>query len=211
MIRQFLYNCVALAVIVDPIGTAAIFAGLTGGEPAAFRRRMALRGTAVAFGLALFFAFGGEFLLRALGVTLPSFQVAGGALLFLLATDMVFARHSGLRETTEAEAREAERSVDISVFPLAVPLLAGPGCLTSIVLLMRQADHSPLGQALVVLALAVVMLGALVALLTAGRLVAMLGVTGTNVISRVLGIILAALAAELLLGGIRASLFPPQA
>jgi multiple antibiotic resistance protein len=207
MMRQFLYNCVALVVIVDPVGTAAIFAGLAGGEPAELRRRMALRGTSVAFGVALFFAFGGEFLLRALGVTLPAFQVAGGALLFLLATDMVFARHSGLRRTTAAETREAEQSTDISVFPLAVPLLAGPGCLTSIVLLMRQAEGSPAAEALVVLALAIVMLGALVSLLVAGRIVAVLGVTGTNVISRVLGIILAALAAELLLSGIRAALF----
>jgi multiple antibiotic resistance protein len=209
--RQFLYNCVTLAVIVDPVGTAAIFAGLATGHTAAFRRRMALRGTAVAFGLALFFAFGGEFLLRALGVSLPAFQVAGGALLFLLATDMVFARHhTGLRETTDAETREAEQSADISVFPLAVPLLAGPGCLTSIVLLMRQAEGSAAAEALVVLALAIVMLAALVSLLVAGRLVAVLGVTGTNVVSRVLGIILTALAAELLLSGVRAVLFAPQ-
>jgi multiple antibiotic resistance protein len=170
-----------------------------------------LRGTAVAFGLALFFAFGGEFLLRALGVTLPAFQVAGGALLFLLATDMVFARPSGLRHTTEAETREARRSPDISVFPLAVPLLAGPGCLTSIVLLMRQADGSRSAEGLVILALALVMLAAFVSLLAAGRLVALLGVTGTNVISRVLGIILAALAAELLLSGLHAALLAPAA
>jgi multiple antibiotic resistance protein len=209
MLQQFIYNCVTFVVIIDPVGTAAIFAGLAGGEAAEFRRRMALRGTAVAFGLALFFAFGGEFLLRALGVSLPAFQVAGGALLFLLATDMVFARHSGLRQTTAAETREAQRSLDISVFPLAVPLLAGPGCLTSIVLLMRQTEGAPAAEALVVLALALVMLGALVSLLAAGRLVALLGVTGTNVISRVLGIILAALAAELLLSGLRAALFTP--
>jgi multiple antibiotic resistance protein len=209
MLQQFIYNCVTFVVIIDPVGTAAIFAGIAGGEAAEFRRRMALRGTAVAFGLALFFAFGGEFLLRALGVSLPAFQVAGGALLFLLATDMVFARHSGLRQTTAAETREAQRSLDISVFPLAVPLLAGPGCLTSIVLLMRQTEGSPAAEALVVLALALVMLGALVSLLAAGRLVALLGVTGTNVISRVLGIILAALAAELLLSGLRAALFTP--
>jgi multiple antibiotic resistance protein len=206
LLRQFLYNCVALAVIIDPVGTAAIAAGLTRAGSDAHRRRMALRGTLVATALLLFFAFAGEFLLRALGVELPAFQVAGGALLFLLATEMVFARHSGLRQTTADENAEAQRSEDISVFPLAIPLLAGPGALTSIVLLMRQAAGDPLAQALVILALAIVMAGTLAALLAATRIVRLLGVTGTNVVSRVLGVILAALAAQLFLTGVRATL-----
>jgi multiple antibiotic resistance protein len=206
MLRQFLYNCVALAVIVDPVGTAAIFAGLTRAGSDAHRRSMALRGTLIAALLLLFFAFGGEFMLRALGVELPEFQVAGGALLFLLATEMVFARHSGLRETTEDEAAEARQSEDISVFPLAIPLLAGPGALTSIVLLMRQADGDPVAQALVVLALAIVMAATLVALFVAGRILRLLGVTGTSVVSRVLGVVLAALASQLLLTGARTAL-----
>jgi multiple antibiotic resistance protein len=207
MLRQFIFNCVALAVIVDPVGTAAIFAGLTRNGSDAHRRRMALRGTLIATGLILSFAFGGEFLLLALGVELPAFQVAGGVLLFLLATEMVFARHSGLRQTTDDEAAEAERSEDISVFPLAIPLLAGPGALTSIVLLMRQAGGAPTAKALVVLALVLVMLGTFAVLLTAGPLLRLLGVTGTNVVSRVLGVILAALAAQLLLTGVRQALF----
>jgi len=207
MLRQFVFNCVALVVIVDPVGTAAIFAGLTRNGSDAHRRRMALRGTLIATGLILSFAFGGEFLLLALGVELPAFQVAGGVLLFLLATEMVFARHSGLRQTTDDETAEAERSEDISVFPLAIPLLAGPGALTSIVLLMRQAGGAPEAKALVVLALVLVMLGTFAVLLTAGPLLRLLGVTGTNVVSRVLGVILAALAAQLLLTGVRQALF----
>ncbi|HEY0524181.1 MAG TPA: MarC family protein [Stellaceae bacterium] len=207
MLRQFIFNCVALVVIVDPVGTAAIFAGLTRNGSDAHRRRMALRGTLIATGLILSFAFGGEFLLLALGVELPAFQVAGGVLLFFLATEMVFARHSGLRQTTDDETAEAERSEDISVFPLAIPLLAGPGALTSIVLLMRQAGGAPSAKALVVLALVLVMLGTFAVLLTAGPLLRLLGVTGTNVVSRVLGVILAALAAQLLLTGVRQALF----
>jgi multiple antibiotic resistance protein len=207
VLRAFLYNCVALAVIVDPVGTAAIAAGLMRSASEEHRRRMALRGTAIATILLLLFAFGGEFLLRALGVEPPAFQVAGGALLFLLATEMVFARSSGLRQTTEDEASEARRSEDVSVFPLAIPLLAGPGALTSVVLQMRQADGNVVAQTLVILALGIVMAGTLAALLAATRILRLLGVTGTNVVSRVLGVILAALAAQLLLAGVRSALF----
>jgi multiple antibiotic resistance protein len=119
---------------------------------------------------------------------------------------MVFAHESGLRQPTRAEADEAQRSVDISVFPLAIPLIAGPGALTSLVLLMRQADGAIEAQALVLLALAAVMGLTCTALLGAGRLLRLLGVTGAHVVSRVLGVVLAALAAELLLSGIRLGL-----
>src|SRR3954466_3425184 len=203
---RLVYDLVTLAVIIDPIGTAAIFAALSQHTPPAARRAMALRGTAITAGICVAFAFGGEALLRAMGVSLAAFQAAGGALLFLLATDMVFAHASGLRQPTRAEADEAQRSVDISVFPLAIPLIAGPGALTSLVLLMRQADGAIEAQALVLLALAAVMGLTCTALLGAGRLLRLLGVTGAHVVSRVLGVVLAALAAELLLSGIRLGL-----
>jgi len=112
---RFVYDLVTLAVIIDPIGTAAIFAALSQSTPPGGRRAMAVRGTAIAAGICVAFAFGGEALLRAMGVSLAAFQAAGGALLFLLATDMVFAHESGLRQPTRAEADEAQRSVDISV------------------------------------------------------------------------------------------------
>lgn len=201
MIEQVLHGVVTLFVIIDPVGTAAIFAALMRGAPAPFRRRIACRGTLVAGLLIVAFAFIGAPLLGALGITLPAFRVAGGVLLFLLAVDMVFARPSGIRYPTAREEEEAEHREDISVFPLAFPLLAGPGALTSIVLLMARA-RSPLDAAGVILALVIVMAATLALLLSASQVVRLLGVTGTNVVGRVLGIILAALAAQYVLDGI---------
>lgn len=195
------YSFVTLFVIIDPVGTAAIFAGLMRGAPEEFRRRMAWRGTSIAALLLLAFAVGGAPLLEALGITLPAFRIAGGILLFLLATDMVFARPSGIRNPTRPEQEEAAQSSDISVFPLAFPLLAGPGALTSIVLLIERAA-SPLAVAGVIGSLFVVMAITLGALLSAARVVGLLGITGSNVVSRVFGIILAALAAQLVLDGV---------
>jgi multiple antibiotic resistance protein len=201
MLEQILHGVVALLVIIDPVGSAAIFAALMRGAPEPFRRRMAWRGTLVAGILILAFAFVGAPLLDALGITLPAFRVAGGVLLFLLAVDMVFARPSGIRCPTALEEEEAEHRADISVFPLAFPLLAGPGALTSIVLLMSRAQ-SPLEAAGVIVALIIVTAVTLALLLSASQVVRLLGVTGTNVVGRVLGIILAALAAQYVLDGV---------
>jgi MarC family membrane protein len=207
MLEQILRGVVALLVIIDPVGSAAIFAALMRGAPAPFRRRVAWRGTLVAGLLILAFAFVGAPLLDALGITLAAFRVAGGVLLFLLAVDMVFARPSGIRYPTALEEEEAEHRADISVFPLAFPLLAGPGALTSIVLLMAHAQ-SPLEAAGVIVALLIVMAATLVLLLSASQVVRLLGVTGTNVVGRVLGIILAALAAQYILDGVAQGLPP---
>jgi multiple antibiotic resistance protein len=206
VLEQVLYGFVTLLVIIDPVGSAVIFATLTRGAPEAVRRRMAWRGTAIAGALILAFAFGGAALLRSLGITLPAFRIAGGILLFLLAVEMVFARPSGIRNPTAPEEEEAGQRADISVFPLAFPLLAGPGALTSIVLLMGRAP-APLAAGGVVLALvAVLALTLLLQLLRlAPQVLRLLGVTGANVVSRVLGIILAALAAQLVLDGVAAA------
>ena len=194
------YSFVTLFVIIDPIGCAVIFAALMRGAPEEQRRQAALRGTMVAALLLLAFATGGEWILDILGITLPAFRVAGGILLFLLATDMVFARPSGIRTPTPPEQQEAVHKMDITVFPLAFPLLAGPGALTSIVLLIGKAN-SALAVAGVIAALAAVMAITALALLTAPQLMRFLGVTGANVIGRILGIVLAALAAQLVLDG----------
>jgi multiple antibiotic resistance protein len=201
MLAHFLYAFVTLFVIIDPVGNAAIFAGLMRGAPLALRRLCALRGVVVATLLIFAFALGGGALLRALGITLPAFRVAGGILLFLLATDMVFARESGIRRPTASEEQEAELRRDISVFPLAFPLLAGPGALTSIVLLMERAGSS-LGALGTIGALIAVMVITLALLIAAAQVVRLVGVTGATVMSRVLGIILAALAAQLVLDGL---------
>jgi multiple antibiotic resistance protein len=207
MIEQLLHGVVALLVIIDPVGSAAIFAALMRGAPEPYRRHMAWRGTLIAGILILAFAFVGAPLLDALGITLPAFRVAGGVLLFLLAIDMVFARPSGIRYPTAREEEEAGHRADISVFPLAFPLLAGPGALTSIVLLMSRA-HSPLEAAGVIVALVIVMAVTLALLLSASQVMRLLGVTGTNVVGRVLGIILAALAAQYILDGVAQGLPP---
>lgn len=201
MLEQTLYSFVSLFVIIDPVGCAAIFAALSRNVPEGQRRHAAQRGVAIATLLILAFAFGGDALLRALGISLPAFRIAGGILLFLLATDMVFARPSGIRNPTPPEQAEATQSIDISVFPLAFPLLAGPGALTSIVLLIGRA-HSPLATAGVVGALVAVMAITLALLQAAPQISRLLGVTGANVISRILGVILAALAAQYVLDGI---------
>jgi multiple antibiotic resistance protein len=160
-----------------------------------------MRGVSIAALLILAFALGGDALLRALGISLPAFRIAGGILLFLLATEMVFARQSGIRGPTISEEKEAEHRADISVFPLAFPLLAGPGAFTSIVLLMQRAA-SPLTAAGVIAALVAVMAITLALLLAAPRVMRLIGVTGANVGSRVLGVILAALAAQFVLDGL---------
>jgi multiple antibiotic resistance protein len=198
------YSFVTLLVIVDPIGCAVIFAALTHGAPEGLRRQVAIRGTTIAALLLLAFAIGGQWLLAVFGITLPAFRVAGGILLFLLAVDMVFARPSGIRNPTPPEQQEAAGKEDISVFPLAFPLLAGPGALTSIVLLMDKA-RSPPEIAGVIGTLVAVMALTYAALLAAPQLMRILGVTGANVVSRILGIILAALASQLVLDGLAQS------
>jgi multiple antibiotic resistance protein len=205
MFETLFHAFVTLFVIVDPVGVAAIFLSLTAGGDEAFRRRMALRGTAIATVVLLVFAFVGEYLFLLLGITLPAFTIAGGALLFLLAIDMVLVRRTGLRSTTVSEDREAGAKEDISVFPLAIPLIAGPGALTSILLLMARTSADPLLQAGVLAVLLLVMGLTLAILWFASGMVRFLGVTGVNVVGRVLGIILAALAVQFILNGLAES------
>jgi multiple antibiotic resistance protein len=207
MVESFLYALVALLVIFDPPGTAAIFIAITPRDTDTERRTQAVRAVAISFGVLAGFAVGGEWLMRAMGVTLPAFQVAGGILLFLLATDMVMVRDSGLRRTTERETAEAEaQESDITVFPLAIPLIAGPGAMTTMVLLRGRAGDDAGQLAALAAALAVALVVTLISLLAAKQLVRLLGETGTNVIGRVLGVVVAALAAQITLDGVRAVL-----
>ncbi len=202
LFETVVHSFVMLFVIMDPVGVGAIFAGLTRGGSEAFKRRMALRGPVLAGLILLVFALGGDFVLRALGVSISAFRIAGGILLFLVAIDMLFAHGTALRRTTGPEEAEAEHKQDISVFPLAIPLIAGPGAMTSIVLLMGRAGDDSLLQLAVLVVLITVLLVLLAVLLIAARVVTLLGVTGINVITRVLGIILAALAVQFILDGV---------
>jgi len=202
MTQLFLDSLVILFVVVDPIGLAPMFGALTHGGTPAYRRRMAVRGTVIAAVILVTFVFIGADLLRALGITLPAFQIAGGALLFLLAVDMVFARQSGLRSTTEREQREAAHKQDISVFPLAFPLIAGPGALTTVLLMSSRHAGSPQVVGVVLAVVLVVLSVTLIALLAADRIMRIMGETGANVVSRLLGVILAALAVQYVVDGI---------
>lgn len=195
---------VTFFVVVDPVGVAPLFAALTPDDTAKERRRIALRGTAIGAGVLLFFALVGEPFLAALGIGLPAFRIAGGILLLLLAIDMVMARSSGLRATTPGEDDESGRRADVSVFPLAIPLIAGPGAITSVVLLMGAAGGDPVLQGAIVAVLLGVLLLTLVCLLAAASLVRWLGVTGINVLTRVFGIVTAALAVQFMIDGARA-------
>ena len=202
--QEFLIQAfVTLFVVVDPIGQVPIFGGLTQGSSAAHQRRMAWRGVLLAAIILYAFAFGGNAILGWLGVGLPAFRIAGGILLLLLSIDMLFARHSGLRTTTPSEEAEAGSRPDISVFPLAIPLIAGPGAMTSVVLLMGRSSGDPLATVGLLAVLAAVLLLTLGALLLAVPINRLLGVTGTNVVTRVLGIVLAALAVQFMLDGLR--------
>jgi multiple antibiotic resistance protein len=192
---------VTFLVIIDPVGTLPLFVALTHRQGKEQRRRTATRSIAVAAITLAVFALVGQLVLRLLGIGLPAFRIAGGILLLLLSIDMVFARKSGIRWTTAAETEEAEESVDVAVFPLAIPLIAGPGALTSVILLMGRA-HGDLVLQAIVIGLMLLILGlCLVAFLFAMPLMDRLGVTGINVVDRVFGVILAALAVQNVLDG----------
>lgn len=206
MLERFLDTFVVLFVVVDPIGLAPIYAALTHGATEAYARRMAVRGILIAAVLLVVFVLAGAWLLRALGISLPAFQIAGGILLFLVALDMVFVHHSGIRSTTESERREAQTRADISVFPLAFPLVAGPGALTTVLLLAGRYGEAPFGGMGLLAVLAVVLLLTLVSLLHAPRIMRWLGETGANVVTRVFGVILTALAVQYVLDGLGAGL-----
>jgi multiple antibiotic resistance protein len=203
MLETFGFTIVALLVIVDPLGTAVIFASMTINNTAAERRRQAIRATVIAALVLLVFALLGGWLLGALGIGLPAMKVAGGLLLFMLAADMVMGQ-TFLRATPDEQKAGAE-ATDISVFPLAIPLLAGPGGMTSMVLMREQARGDPMQFAGVILALVLVLALTLVCLLGAGTVTRLLGKTGGHVIGRVLGVLLAALAAQIAITGVRES------
>jgi multiple antibiotic resistance protein len=202
LLEFFFDSFVILFVVIDPIGLVPMFVALTHGESAAFRRRMALRGVTTAGGVLIVFVLAGDWLLRALGIGMAAFQIAGGLLLFLLAVDMVLARPSGLRGPTAREQQEAARSRDISVFPLAVPLIAGPGALTTVLLRVGDRGGDPEAILAVIAVLVVVLAMTLGTLLLANRVMRWIGETGVNVITRVLGIVLAALAVQYALDGL---------
>lgn len=191
-----------LFVTIDPIGVTPMFAALGAHLPEATRRRAASRAILLSALILVGFGLTGDYLLKLLGIGMPAFRIAGGSLLFLLAIDMIFARHSGLRSTTQGEFHEAEQRPDISVFPLAFPLLAGPGALTTILLLTAGHHAEPVMLGAVMTALLLVLLLTWMALRLTGPLLRILGETGANVVGRLLGLLLAALAVQFMVDGV---------
>lgn len=189
-------SLIAFLVILDPPGTAVVFATLTRTMSVAKRRVCAQMACLLAGAILLLFALAGRMWLSALGIGLPAFRVAGGVLLFLLATNMVFGRQSDGQGATEPSAQD-----DITVFPLAFPLIAGPGAMTSVVLLMGRAEGDPTQGLVIVMMLVAALAIMLISLLQAELVVRVLRVTGSNVVARVMGINLAALAVQFVVDG----------
>jgi multiple antibiotic resistance protein len=211
MTEVFLSAFITLFVVIDPPGCAPIYAGLTKGANSAQRRSMALRACLIAGAILVVFALFGQQLLAALHIELDAFRIAGGLMLFLIALDMVFEKRTQRREE-RAEKVRAEHALneggpeveDVSVFPMAMPMLAGPGAIASIMLLEGKAAGWE-GTLVVLAALAAVLVLTLLALLAASPLMRLFGARVEAVVTRLLGVLLAALAAQYVIDGIRAS------
>ena len=204
MIELFGSALVTFLVIIDPPGVVPIFAGLTRDTSAAHRRTMALRASVVAWAILMFFALLGKPMLHALGISLASFRIAGGVMLFMIAIDMVFERRTKRREERAQSIDGTPEADDISVFPMAIPMISGPGSIASAMLWVSRADDAA-QIATVLAAITVVILITLVCLLAAGPLMRLIGERIEGMITRILGVILAALAAQFVIDGIAVS------
>ena len=209
MIELFGSALVTFLVIIDPPGCAPIFASLTRGTSAAHRRMMAIRSSVIAWAILMFFALLGRPMLHALGISLASFRIAGGVMLFMIALDMVFERRTQRREERAQSIEGTPGAEDISVFPMAIPMISGPGSIASAMLWVSRADD-PVQVATVLAAITVVILITLVFLLAAGPLMRLIGERIEAMITRILGVILAALAAQFVIDGLKQS-FPALA
>jgi multiple antibiotic resistance protein len=198
-----LFNAfVTILVTIDPPGLAPLFLAITRGMNREERQQVSVRASVIGFLVMALFAVAGASILSVFGITLPAFRVAGGFLLFFIAFEMVFERRQDRKEKIGDVAITKDMIHNIAAFPLAIPLIAGPGALTTMVLLMGQAGADPLARASVILMLALVLAITLGFLLMATRIVRLLGTTGVNVVSRVLGVLLAAVATQLVLDGL---------
>ncbi len=205
MIDELLKFFVLFFVVVEPISLVPLFAAMTEGADDAFRRRMALKAVFIAGLVLLLFAVGGAWFLHTMGISMEAFRIAGGIMLFLIALEMVFARESGTRQTTK-ERVEAKRRVDISVFPLAFPFIAGPGAL-AIVLLTFGASRKDVILSVGLFSVVVLVLAITYLLMRLTPLVMRgMGVTGANVVNRLSGVVLAALAVQFIIDGAKSAL-----
>lgn len=204
MTELFISAFITFFVVIDPPGCAPIYASLTNNASAAQRRIMAIRAIVVAAIILAVFAAFGEQLLGALGISLDSFRIAGGIMLFIIALEMVFEKRTQRREDRAQDIIDQPEIEDVSIFPMAMPMIAGPGSIAAVMLLM--ARHEGLDSTLVIMgALASVLLLTLTGLLLAGPLMRILGHKVEQVITRVLGVLLGALAVQFVVDGLKAS------
>jgi multiple antibiotic resistance protein len=200
VIELFVSAFVTFFVVIDPPGCAPIFAGLTAGASPEHRRAMAIRAVVVAAIILVLFAFIGEPLLHGLGIELASFRIAGGIMLFVIALEMVFEKRTQRRED-RASKISPEEADDVSIFPMAMPMIAGPGSIATIMLLMSRNDGIE-RSAVVLAALGANLILMLAALLAAGPLMRIMGAKIEAVITRLLGVLLSALAVQFVIDGV---------
>lgn len=200
MITALISALVTLFVVIDPIGLGPIFLGLTAGMPAKLRRKIGLEASIIAFFVLAGAALFGDWLLAKLGISLAAFRIAGGLLLFAIAFEMVFER----RTERKAEKSGTATGSHIAAFPLAIPLMAGPGAITAMVLLAGRVNGDPLGFTLLIASMAAMLLLAYAVLLTSSYLERFLGTQGLAVFGRLLGVLLAALSVQYVADGVLA-------
>lgn len=208
LIATALQTFLTMSVVMDPIGLAPMYLGLAGNRPAPERRRIALRASVTAGAIILVFGLFGRALLGHLGISLDAFRVAGGLLLFLIALDMVFAR--GNASNQPENNPETGETHDISIFPLAIPLIAGPGTLASVMILVGSTHADPVRIAVVFLVTGLVLWLCYLALRLSGQIARVIGQTGIHVVTRILGVLLAALAVQYVADGTRALITAPK-
>jgi multiple antibiotic resistance protein len=186
--------------VVDPPSLVPLFATMTEGATAAYRRRMAIKSSIIALVIFVGFALGGGPFIGIMGISIDAFRIGGGIMLFLIALDMVFVREE---KTTPEEDAEARRRADISVFPLAFPLISGPGSLATVLLTFGASPPDPVLYAGMVVVIALVVAISLLFMLASPAVMRVVGVTGANVLSRVAGVVLAALAVQFVIDGLK--------
>jgi multiple antibiotic resistance protein len=200
---------VTLLVTVDPIGLAPIFLSLTHHLTPRQRNGVAMRASLISFGILSFFAMAGERVLQWLGIELPAFRIGGGLLLFWIAFEMVFGQRTERKMQSADSAVTLDHIRDLAAFPLAIPLMAGPGAITAVILLSSRADGSPVHIAALLALVGVVVAACLGVFMMAGPIARLLGVTGSSVLSRLLGVLLTALAVQFVADGIKGLLPRP--
>lgn len=203
MPTSLFYDFITLLAVVNPIEAAATFATLTGGRTPRVQARIALRASIVALIILVVFGFAGEGLLKALGVGFPAFRIAGGLLLLRVGFNMVFAKETGTQKMSADEQEHAAETEDPTVFPLAIPIITGPGALTTMVALMTKRHESPLEMLLVGVVAVIVMAITYLSMRASQGLTRVLGSTGVNATGRVVGIIVAAIAIQLIIDGLQ--------